>query len=377
MKDVMGMIYTTKDDVTLRQLTAARPVASLPVVGRYRLIDFMLSNMVNSGIRKVGIIVQKNYQSLMNHLGSGQEWDLHTKTDGLCILPPFQSSRNLGTYEGTLDALRSNIDYLRQSNQTYVILSSSYGAFNMSFNAMREQHERTGADITVMYTKRYHETYSGTDVRQAHTYFNVDDEGKVIGLEIGPNVPTYPNFSMSVMLIKRTLLIYLLDNAAAHGMHDVHKDLLNYCLSDTKYNRIMAYEYKGYYRCIESIQSYFQFNMDMLNFEMRREMFGVKPVYTKVRDEVPAKYGSNAVCENSLVADGCVIDGTVINSVIGRGVHIERGAVVKNAIVMQACNIMPDVCIEHAILDKDVTVRKGQLIGQPVYPVVVEKGITI
>ena len=375
MKDVMGIIYTTKDDIAMRELTAARPVASLPVVGRYRMIDFMLSNMVNSGIKKVGIIVQKNYQSLMNHLGGGQEWNLHTKTDGLCILPPFQSARNVGTYDGTLDALRSNIDYLRQSKQEYIILTSSYGVFNMSYTAMLEQHERTHAEITVMYTRSYKETNVSSAMMNGHTYFDVAEDGSIRDLEIGPNAPNYPNFSMSVMIIKRTLLIHLLDSATAHGMHDVHKDLLNFCLKAKR--KIMGFEFTGYYRCIESIQSYYQFNMDMLKFDERREMFGVRPVYTKVRDEVPAKYGENAVCENALVADGCIIEGTVIGSVISRGVRIGRGAIVKNCVLMQGCYIQEGVELENVILDKDVTVRKGRLIGQSAYPIVIEKGVTL
>ena len=154
MKDVMGVIYTTKDDIALRELTASRAVAALPVVGRYRIIDFVLSSMVNSGIKNVGVIMQKNYHSLMDHLGAGKEWDLHTKNDGLFILPPFQTRENVGTYEGTIDSLRSNISYLRRSSQEYVILTSTYSVFNTTFDDMVKTHIESGADVTMMYTRR-------------------------------------------------------------------------------------------------------------------------------------------------------------------------------------------------------------------------------
>ena len=375
MKSVMGIIYTTKDDIAMRELTATRAVAALPVAGRYRIIDFMLSNMVNSGIKNVGVIVQKNYHSLMDHLGSGQEWDLHTKTDGLFILPPYQTHDNVGNYEGTLDALRSNMGYLRRSTQEYVILTSGYGVFSTNYDGLRKQHEETGADITIMYTRNYSDIAFRNTTSSTHAYFNLDEGGAIKGIEIGANVPNSPNFSMSVMIVKRTLLIRLVDQTVARGMRDMHHDLLNYCLANNML--LMGYEFKGYYRCVESISSYYGFNMDMLDYEFRQEMFGRRPVYTKVRDEVPAKYGDNAVCQNSLVADGCIIEGTVIGSVISRGVRIRKGAVVKNSIIMQECDIYENVEVEHVIFDKLVTIRDGKLIGQKNYPILIAKGVTL
>lgn len=376
MKNVMGVIYTTKDDIVMRELTNHRAIAALPIVGRYRMIDFMLSNMVNSGIRNIGVIVQKNYHSLMDHLGSGQEWDLHTKTDGLFILPPYQSHENVGHYEGTLDALRSNIGYLRRSKQEYVVLTGCYGVFSTTFDDMKRQHEQTGADITVMYTRSYGESRVSSTVAGSHTYFRLDDDGRVLELEIGPNVPNHPNFSMTVMFMKRTLLVHLVDQAVAHGMHDIHRDLLNHNVRNNHLS-IYGYEFKGYHRNIESISSYFRLNMDMLDYAKRQEMFGVHPVFTKVRDEVPAKYVEGASCSNSLVADGCIIEGTVINSVLFRGVRVRRGAVVRNSVIMQECDIQENVEVDNVIFDKDVTIRSGKLIGQSAYPIVIGKGITL
>ncbi len=376
MKNVMGVIYTTKNDFAMRELTSTRSVAALPVVGRYRMIDFMLSNMVNSGVRNVGVIVQKNYHSLMDHLGSGQEWDLHTKTDGLFILPPFQTHENVGSYNGTLDALKSNIGYLRRSKQEYVVLTGSYGVFNTTYDDMMNQHMASGADITLMYTKSYSDTRIYSLQQGSHAYFKLGEDNRVQDIEIGPNVPSYANFSMSVLVMKRTLLVHLIDQAVAHGMHDMHKDMLTYYVR-TGLLKIHGFEFKGYHRCIESISSYFHFNMDMLNYDMRKELFGVRPVYTKVRDEVPVRYTKSAHAENCLVADGCIIEGTVINSVLFRGVRVRRGAVVKNSVIMQESDIQENVELQNVIFDKLVTVRSGKLIGQAAYPIVIAKGTTL
>lgn len=376
MKDVMGIIYTTKDDITMRELTNSRAVAALPVVGRYRMIDFLLSSMVNSGIRNVGVIMQKNYHSLMDHLGSGKEWDLHTRNDGLFILPPFQTRENVGTYEGTLDALRSNIGYLRRSKQEYCIIMNSYSVFNTTFDDMMQRHEESGADVTLMYTKAYEDNRISPSRLTQHCYLKLDEESNVTDIEVGPTIPSYPNFSMNVVLIKRSLLIHLVDRATAHGMRDFHRDLLPYYIRQNLL-KVQGYEYKGYHRRVESILSYYRFNMDMLNYDIRKEFFGKHPVYTKVRDEVPAKYAEGARAVNSLVADGCIIEGTVINSVIFRGVRVREGAQVRNSVIMQESDIQENVEVENVILDKAVTIRSGKLIGQSAYPIVIGKNMTL
>lgn len=376
MKDVMGVIYTTKDDIALRELTASRAVAALPAIGRYRIIDFILSDMVNSGIRNVGIIMQRNYHSLMDHLGSGKEWDLHTKTDGLFILPPFQTVENLGTYDGTIDSLRSNLSYLRRSTQEYVIFTSTYNVFNTTFNDMVDEHIKSGADITVMYTKSPHLVRPSSYNRAQHSYLLLDEDNNILDIENGPDKPQYPNCSMNVFLIRRKLLLYLIDQAYSHGYHSVHKDLLpNYIEQGSL--KIRGYEYKGYTRRIESIPSYYAFNMDMLDVKTRTDFFAQNPIYTKVRDEVPAKYGPDAKVSNSLLADGCIIDGTVQNSVLFRGVRVEKGAVVRNSIIMQECEIQRDVVVENVIFDKGVIITSGKLIGQEKYPIVIGKKTTL
>lgn len=378
MNDVMGIVYTSKDDLTLRELTSHRAVAAIPVAGRYRIIDFTLSNFVNSGVRNVGIIAQKNYHSLMDHIGSGKEWDLHTRNNGLFILPPFLTRENGGEYSGIVEALRSNFDYLRRSQQKYAILTNSDYIMNTSFEPMIKQHIESGADITLMYKKvEPSDMEISRSSNNSHTFIDIGKDGVVRDMEVNPNAATYDNLYMEVLLVKRTLLIHLIDQAVSHGAKSLNEEVLRPYIASGGL-KVMAYRMEGYYRRIETVKSYFNFNLDLLNYDVRKELFGTKPVYTKTRDEVPAIYREGAQVKNSLVADGCVIEGNVENCILFRGVHVARGANLKNCIVMQDSYIEEFVELENVILDKAVTVRShGRMIGQRQYPIVIGKNVTL
>ncbi len=376
--DVMGIVYTSKDDLNLRELTSQRAVAAIPVAGRYRLIDFTLSNMVNSGIHNVGIIAQKNYSSLMDHLGSGKDWDLHTRNNGLFILPPFMTRDNSGEYNGLLDALRSNFDYLRRSKQDFVILTDSDYIMTTSFEPMIEQHIKSRADITMMYKRVTPEiTEFSSSSKNNHVYMDISSDKTVTNLEINPNAASFGNFFLSVMMVKRTLLIYLVDQALSRGSHDMYADVLLPAIQAGSL-KIMGYEEESYYRRVETIRGYFNLSLDLLKPEVRDALFGKNPVFTKTRDSVPTIYRAGAKVTNSLVADGCVIDGTVENCVLFRGVRVGKGARLKNCVIMQDSYIEDDVELENVIFDKEVTIRShGRLIGQSQYPIVIGKNITL
>ena len=377
MKNVMGIIYTNKDDLSLRELTNQRSVAALPLAGRYRVVDFVLSSMVNSGVRNVGVIMQRNYRSLMDHLGSGKEWDLHTRNNGLFLLPPFVTQETGGEYLGVLDALRANFDYLRRSTQKLAILTNSNMVFNMNFEPMIRQHEQTDADITLLYTKVRRDMELSSAGKHTHAFLNVEKDGRISDMEVNPNAANYDTMYMNVLLIKRTLLMHLVDGAAAHGEHDINRELIQPAIKSGSL-KVYGYEFKGYYRRIETIKSYFRCNMDLLDYNVRQELFKKSPVFTKTRDDVPAVYREGNNVKNSLVADGCVIEGSVENCVLFRGVHIGRNASVKNAIIMQDSEIEDSVELENVILDKNVTVRThGRLIGQVQYPIVIGKNVTL
>ena len=374
MKDVMGIIYTGENDIHLGELTSLRAVAALPIAGRYRVIDFQLSSMVHSGIKNVGIITQKNYSSLMDHIGSGREWDLHGK-QGLVMLPPFLTRENMGVYAGMLDALKSNSTFLRLSRQEYVVLTNSHTVYNIDFSDALRYHVESGADVTMLYSRG--SKAAGTE-GENDTYLTVDGEGKVTGMEIGSASPMGDCASLKIYITKRELLRQLVEQGAANGLHNFERDILQRNINNDNL-KVCGYEYKGLACQIDSIQSYFNLNMSLLNNDVRRQLFPAeRPVYTKVRDDLPARYIDEAQCSNSLVANGCLIEGTVINSVLFRGVKVAKGAVIKNSIVMQDAQIQEGAEIDHCILDKQSVIRRnGRLIAPAAYPIVIAKGVVI
>jgi glucose-1-phosphate adenylyltransferase len=373
MKDVMGIIYTGENDALLRELTIIRAIAALPVAGRFRVIDFLVSSMVNAGIRNIGVIMQKNYHSLMDHLGSGKEWDLHGKINGLHILPPFLTRENVGLYPGFLDALRSNNDYLTRSKQELIVLSNSTIIYNAHLDEMISFYQSTGADITLLYTR-------DPSMRRDEygTYLSVDESGNVKDLEVQPTHPTYENTFMQVLVIKREFLRDMVDKAVAHGFHSLDRDLLLRLVQE-KQAKVNAYEYKGMCWNIDSVQSYFRFNLDILDPEKRKGLFREDlPVFTKVRDEMPTYYGDHCKTINSMLADGCQIEGTVENSILFRGVKIAPNAYVKNCIIMQDGQVQEGAYLENCILDKQAVIkRNARLIGPEAYPIVIAKNVVI
>ena len=373
MRDTMGIIYTGDSNISLQELTLRRSVAALPFGGRYRIIDFALSNMVNSGIVNVGIITQNNYHSLMDHLDTGKQWDLDRKNGGLFILPPYVSHENRGWYRGEVEAYHSNMSYIRKSPQKYVILSGSSMVCNLNYYEAMEFHKANNADITVIYKEM---KKAGKETLSKHTVINTDENHRIVDMEVNSANPTSEKLCMEMYIIEKRLFEYLIAECEARGLFDFNKDVLVRNLNKLK---IYGFPYNGYMANIDSIQSYFKHNLELFDPENFYELFHDSGlIYTKVRDEVPAKYGVNAKAENSLVADGCIINGQVENSMLFRGVKIGEGAVVKNSIIMQGTEIQEKVVLENVILDKEAIIRKGRhLEGQESYTVVIRKGAVI
>ena len=282
MKNVMGIIYTGEKDSFLRELTLMRAIAAVPVAGRYRVIDFIVSGMVNSGIRNVGVIMQKNYHSLMDHLGSGKEWDLHGKNDGLYILPPFLTRDNVGVYKGSLDALHSNMNYLRRSRQEYVLWCNSLMLFNANFREMFEKYQASGCDVMMMY-------HRSPDLQRPEygIYVDVDSNEHIRDIEIDPTNPRYDCTGMDVMIMRKDLLIDLVDRGAAHGYHDLARDVLQRLVRDAGLN-MCGYEYKDVCFRLDSVQSYFKMNMDILDVDVLHSLLKCPPAtWTKRSPSTP------------------------------------------------------------------------------------------
>jgi len=369
MNDTLGIITAGNSGLELGEITRNRPIGAVPMASRYRLVDFILSNMVNSGIGKVGIPTQTHYRSLMDHLGSGAAWDLNRKRHGLVILPPYYG--NGGDIQGDLDVLNSILDYITASNCRYVLITNSDMMFNTTFNELHDIHVANNADITVMY-----HTMSDCSGLKHHVGIKTDEYNRVTDIEVDPTRPFSAQISMGIYLMGREFLEYHLNRCLSRGLHDFSKDIL---LHEKDNLRIFGYEYKGYVGRVYNTASYFKCNMDMLNPKLSACMFdSSNQVYTKVKDQVPTIYGTKADVSNSVIADGCIIDGKVENCIIFRGVQIEEGTIIKNSIVMQNSLLQTGVCLDHAIIDKSVIIRKNKtLIGQNDYPVVVGKNAVV
>lgn len=373
MNSTMGIIITGGRNEKLKELSKKRSVTAIPIAGKYRAIDFVLSNMVNSGITKVGVVTQFSSRSLMDHLGSGKEWDLDRRNGGLHIFPPYLEGDSIGMYRGSAEGMYNNLSFLKRSSEEYVIIAMGNGIYNMRYDDLLEYHISKDADITILYRDMV--DYKTEELRNLGI-IGIDSEGRITDLLEKPMTPKTTKASMGVYIIKRTLLIELLEESAAHGNYDFVKDIL---IKNIPEKKIFGFEYKGYWRSLSSIPLYYQCNMELLNPEISDELFGVGgKIFTKVKDETPAKYNDEAEVTNSVVADGCIIEGTVINSVLFRGVVVNKGCVIKDSIIMQDSVVEENVMLENIILDKEVVITKDrELKAEKSYPMIVGKGSTI
>lgn len=369
MTNTMGLILSGWKKPALKDLSYKRSVSAIPFGGKYRAIDFILSNMVNSGIKNVGVLTQYSFRSLMDHLGSGKEWDLDRRYDGLFIFPPTVSDEESGWYKGSADAMYHNLSFLKRSNEEYVVIAQGNGIFKMQMGDMLQYHIDKNADITLAYRRMYDYT---TEELSGLGIIRIDEDSRITDLQEKPLNPQSDLASIGVYMLRRTLLISLIEECIAHGNYDFVKDIMIRKLDRLN---IYGYEFRGYWRSISSVRNYYRCSMEVLDPEIREELFIRNgKIYTKVKDEAPAKYNEEAEVTNSIVADGCFIEGTVENSVLFRGVTVAKGAVVRNSIIMQGSVIEPDAVVEYAILDKNVVLTRGKYLkGDTDYPVVVSK----
>ena len=371
--NAFGLIVTGERTTRLKDLTLSRSTAAVPFGGRYRAIDFILSNLVNAGITSVGLITEKNYHSLMDHLGSGKEWDLHRKREGLFILPPFMTKENSGVFRGAVDAIRSVIGYVRRTSDDYVILSWAWNVMNVDLVPMMEQHLSTGADVTILYAEdgSLQPEEQSQDLRLI-----MDEKGRVTDMELDAYRPRSVNRSCDVMSMTTELRDYLVEEAFARCDDDFHRDSL---LKKYRTLNIMGYKFEGFLARLESIENYFTGNMDLLNADVQKDLFNPRhPIYTKVKDEVAARYSVSAQVKNSLVADGCIIEGQVESCILFRGVHVKPGARIFNSIIMQGSEIGENTHLEHVILDKGVKILPGRTLqGYDSFPIVIRKNQTV
>lgn len=371
MGNVLGLVFANMHDTTLGDMTKNRTMGSVMFGGRYRLIDFPLSNMVNSGISEVGVITKSNYQSLLDHLGSAREWDLARKKGGLYILPPFGNVEST-LYRGRIEALYGAMSFIKHSRAKYVILSDCDVVTNIDYKPIVAAHIESGADITAV---AHTGVYSSDDIKIS-TVFNVDADKNVTSVLINPDISGTCTTSLNVFVMSMDFLIETVNDAMARGNVSFERNILQEKCRELK---IKIYEYDNYFSKLNSPESYFKSNMALLEPENARKLFVPKrSIYTKVSDNAPVKYDLDSKVSNSLIADGCIIEGEVENSVLFRGVKVGKGAKVKNCILMQGTVVGDNAELNYLITDKNVSICENHILtSSPQYPMYVGKGASV
>lgn len=368
----LGVIFPNSYDQLIPDLVNVRLMASIPFASRYRLIDFVLSSMANCGIDNISVIVRNNYHSLMDHLGSGREWDLTRKNGGLTIFPPF-AEKSSKPYTGRVEALASILDFLKGQKEKYVVLSDTNIAVNFDFNAMIQAHIESGADVTAAYNVQELPEYAfraSSSTKGFYYTFEIEN-GRVTDIYVNIGKRGLHNYGMNMYVIGRELLIDLITMASVRGQIYFERDVLLPMLSNLN---VRAYKYEGYLARVTDIKSYFDENMKLLEDENLNGLFSGAPIYTKIRDDNPTRYISGAVAKNVMVADGCVIEGEIENCVLFRGVHIAKGAKVRNCILMQDTVVEEGANMDYVITDKKVTISAGkEMKGTDSFPLYIPK----
>ena len=368
----LGIVFSNMHDARLGELTDIRTMGSVPIGGRYRFVDFVLSNMVNSGINTVGVVTKNNYQSLIDHLGSGREWDLSRKNGGLNILPPYGRSSN-GIYRGRMEALANVIGYIRSIEAKYVIMSDCDVIANIDYAEVIKNHKASGKTMTLLYKMRDSSKENDEDT----IIFTIDADGKITDMRKSTGADKDVKMFMNIVVVNKDYLEELIEACSQRNLYSFRNDVLLGNMLDR--DDVNTFEFKGYSAQIHSMTSYYNTNMELLNKEVRDDLFcRERPIYTKVHDEPPVLYGLGSDVKNSLIADGCVIKGKVENCIIFRGVRIEADAVVKNSILMQGTTVGEGCKLDYVITDKNVIVQDGRaLAGVETYPVYIKKGSII
>lgn len=370
-----GIIFSNIHDTNLPELTRNRTMASVPFGCRYRLIDFTLSNMVNSNINNISVITHYNYQSLMDHIGSGKDWDLARRSGGIKILPPFitaYANNSNSLYTTRLEALKNVYSSISKITDDYVVLADCDVICNIDLKDMIKNHIDNNADITIAVKK----VSLTKEKAKINVIVDSDSNGKIVDFKAGlNNFEGDADINLNIMVMHRQYLQEIVLDSIAHNYNSLTKDIL---LKNVERHTYRTYRYDGYFACISSSQDYYTSSMELINdSSVRAQLFGVRnrPIYTKVRNSAPTYYSPDAKVKNSLIADGCQIFGEVENSIIFRGTKIGKGTVVKNSILFQDTFTGENVTLNCVIADKNVVIRDNKtLSGDETLPFYLAKG---
>ena len=376
MKNTLGIIIGFDGNNDLRELSEHRPVASVPFGGRYRVIDFMMSNLVNSGCYQVAVLMRDKYQSLLDHLGSGKDWDLSRKRGGMFLLPPnafAPKSSPLVTenYRTSLEALGSISDMLNKNKSEHVLICSADIVANIPLDEVMKEHKKSEADVTIVCTKN-------PEGGAFDMFLDLSPRHEVEDIRNGDNMGGKCKYkSMGIYIMKRKYLQSLLSDCVTHNLRSFERDAMQHVFK--RGDKVHGYVFDKYSAKIENVKGYFSASMDMLDKDIRDQVFlKNRPILTKIYDEAPTYYGEDAEVSDSLIADGSRIEGTVENSIIFRGCTIAKDAIVKDSIVLPNSSIGEGVVLSYVVTDKGVTVRENRkMMGSATYPVAIAKNATV
>lgn len=349
----LGIILAGGKNERLKELTHTRALAAMPVAGSYRAIDFALSNMTNSGVSRVAVVTQYNSRSLIEHLSSSKWWDFGRKHGGLYVFTPYITRDNSLWYRGTADAIYQNLSYLKDSHEPYVIIAQGDAVSKIDYNKVLEYHIQKKADITVV-------CKAITD-ENLHRFglVTTDENSRIIDFEEKPLVPSGNLVSTGIYILRRRLLIELIEASALEERYDFVNDIL---IRHRKQKNMVAYVHEGHWRSIADLSSYYKANMEFLNKDVRDKFFKESPsILSKVEDEPPAKFNQGTKISNSLSSSGCIINGTLENSLLFRKVFIGKNTVIRNSIILNGTYIGDNCLIENCIVDSRSTISDGSV----------------
>lgn len=363
----VGIILAGGNSHRMKELSDKRAISAMPVAGSYRSIDFALSNMTNSGIQTVAVLTQYNARSLNEHLSSSKWWDFGRKQGGLYVFTPTITRENNFWYQGTSDAIYQNLDFLKRCHEPYVIIASGDCVYKMDYNKVLEYHIQRKADITIVCKEM--------PVDEDVTRFGVlkmNEDGRIVEFEEKPMVSNSNIISTGIYVIRRRQLIELIEHAALEDRHDFVKDIL---IRYKNLKRIYGYRMEEYWSNIATVESYYQTNMDFLKPEIRNYFFRQYPdIYSKVDDLPPAKFNPGCEVKNSLVSSGCIVNGTVENSVLFKKVFVGENCVIKNSIILNDVYLGNNTRIENCIVESRDTIRANSChVGENGIKIVIEK----
>lgn len=355
----IGIILAGGNSKRMKELSNKRAISAMPVGGSYRSIDFSLSNMSNSGIKKVVVFTQYNSRSLNEHLSSSKWWDFGRKQGGLYVFTPTITAESSDWYRGTADALYQNINFLKSLHEPYVVICAGDGVYKLDYNKVLEYHIEKKADITIV-SKRMPEEEDIT----RFGVLSINDDGRVIDFEEKPMLAQSNNISCGIYVIRRRQLIELIEKCAEEDRYDFVKDIL---IRYKNLKRIYAYRLDSYWNNIASVNSYYQTNMDFLKKDVRDFFYREHPeVYSKIDDLPPAKYNPGAEIKNSLISSGCIINGHVENSLVFKKVYLGNNCTIKNSIILNDVYIGDNCVIENCIVESRDTIKANtHHVGTP------------